>query len=191
MEMLRIPTLVFALGMYLPLELNLPALVGGVLSHYVTRRSERPGVDGRTMRERGVIIASGSWRAARSAASRRGAAALRLVLRGPRAHALLRPRGDLAAGVDRRLLAVLRAYLWWRATRVPAARPRDDGVRRRMQNDTTVLERFLRYVRYDTQSREGAEHVSEHAGTAGAAPRPRDRAAGARAHDAAIDDTAT
>jgi putative OPT family oligopeptide transporter len=60
MEMLRIPTLVFALGMYLPLELNLPALVGGVLSHYVTKRSEARGAEaGRDIRERGVIVASG------------------------------------------------------------------------------------------------------------------------------------
>ena len=59
MEMLRVPALIFALGMYLPLELNLPALVGGALVHYVTRRSERAGDAGRDMRERGVIIASG------------------------------------------------------------------------------------------------------------------------------------
>lgn len=60
MEMLGVPALVFALGMYLPLELNTPALVGGYLSHLVTRKSERVGGSrGRTMRERGVIIASG------------------------------------------------------------------------------------------------------------------------------------
>jgi membrane associated rhomboid family serine protease len=59
MEMLRVPALVFALGMYLPLELNLPALVGGVLSHYVNVRSEGAGQAGRAMRERGVIVASG------------------------------------------------------------------------------------------------------------------------------------
>jgi putative OPT family oligopeptide transporter len=60
MEMLRIPTLTFALGMYLPLELNLPALVGGIFAHYVDRRADRTGGErGRTMRERGVIIASG------------------------------------------------------------------------------------------------------------------------------------
>jgi putative OPT family oligopeptide transporter len=60
MEMLGAPALVFALGMYLPLELNTPALVGGFLAHLITRRSERTGgVAGRTMRERGVIIASG------------------------------------------------------------------------------------------------------------------------------------
>jgi putative OPT family oligopeptide transporter len=60
MEMLRVPALIFALGMYLPLELNSPALVGGVISHYVSKRSERVGgAAGRTMRERAIIIASG------------------------------------------------------------------------------------------------------------------------------------
>jgi putative OPT family oligopeptide transporter len=60
MEMLGVPALIFALGMYLPLELNTPALVGGFLSHWLTRRSERVGgEEGRTILERGVIIASG------------------------------------------------------------------------------------------------------------------------------------
>jgi uncharacterized oligopeptide transporter (OPT) family protein len=60
MEMLGAPALVFALGMYLPLELNTPALIGGIIAHYVTRRSEKTGGRrGATMRERGVIIASG------------------------------------------------------------------------------------------------------------------------------------
>jgi len=60
MEMLGVPALIFALGMYLPLELNTPALVGGWISHMLTKRSERAGGSaGRTMRERGVIIASG------------------------------------------------------------------------------------------------------------------------------------
>jgi putative OPT family oligopeptide transporter len=59
-EMLGAPALIFALGMYLPLELNTPALVGGFLAHLVTKRSEKAGGErGRTMRERGVIIASG------------------------------------------------------------------------------------------------------------------------------------
>jgi putative OPT family oligopeptide transporter len=60
MEMLGVPALIFALGMYLPLELNTAALVGGFLSHWLTKRSERVGGDpGRTILERGVIIASG------------------------------------------------------------------------------------------------------------------------------------
>src|SRR5215470_12284509 len=60
MEMLEVPALIVALGMYLPLELNTPALVGGFLAHYLTKRSEWIGGHaGQTMRERGVIIASG------------------------------------------------------------------------------------------------------------------------------------
>ena len=60
LEMLQVPALTFALGMYLPLELNTPALAGGFLAHFLTKRSERVGGEpGRSMRERGVIIASG------------------------------------------------------------------------------------------------------------------------------------
>lgn len=60
MEMLQVPALIVALGMYLPLELNSPALVGGVISHYVSKRSEKAGGEaGRSMRERAIIIASG------------------------------------------------------------------------------------------------------------------------------------
>jgi len=60
LEMLGQPSLIFALGMYLPLELNTPALVGGFLSHFLNRRSERTGGEaGKKIRERGVIIASG------------------------------------------------------------------------------------------------------------------------------------
>lgn len=60
MEMLEVPALTFALGMYLPLELNTPALVGGFLAHVLQRRAERTGgEEGQGLRERGVIIASG------------------------------------------------------------------------------------------------------------------------------------
>lgn len=59
-ELLGAPALIFALGMYLPLELNTPALVGGFIAHLVTKKSLRhEGWRGRTIRERGVIIASG------------------------------------------------------------------------------------------------------------------------------------
>ncbi len=60
LEMLGQPSLIFALGMYLPLELNTPALVGGFLSHFINKRSEKQGGEqGKSIRERGVIIASG------------------------------------------------------------------------------------------------------------------------------------
>ena len=60
LEMLGAPALIFALGMYLPLELNTPALVGGFIAHWMERRSAAVGgEEGRSIRERGVIIASG------------------------------------------------------------------------------------------------------------------------------------
>jgi putative OPT family oligopeptide transporter len=60
MEMLGVPALTFALGMYLPLELNTPALVGGFLAHSVNKRAERiGGKKGSSLRESAVIIASG------------------------------------------------------------------------------------------------------------------------------------
>jgi uncharacterized oligopeptide transporter (OPT) family protein len=60
LEMLGKSSMVFALGIYLPLELTAPVLAGGVLSHIVNRRSEKTGGEvGNRIRERGVIIASG------------------------------------------------------------------------------------------------------------------------------------
>jgi putative OPT family oligopeptide transporter len=60
LEMLQVSALVFALGMYLPLELNTPALVGGILHELVTgRAAKQKGETGRAIRERGVVIASG------------------------------------------------------------------------------------------------------------------------------------
>jgi putative OPT family oligopeptide transporter len=60
LEMLGRSSMVFALGMYLPLSLTTPILAGGFLSHLVGRRSESLAGDrGRRVRERGVILASG------------------------------------------------------------------------------------------------------------------------------------
>lgn len=60
LEMLGKSSLVFALGIYLPLGLTTPILTGGFLSHLVNRRAEKiAGETGRRIRERGVILASG------------------------------------------------------------------------------------------------------------------------------------
>ncbi len=60
MEMLSVPALIFALGMYLPLELNTPALVGGILAHFLGKRADKDGgAEGAGIRERGVVVASG------------------------------------------------------------------------------------------------------------------------------------
>lgn len=60
LEMLGKSSLVFALGIYLPLGLTTPILAGGFLSHFVNRRAEKTdGEPGRRIRERGIILASG------------------------------------------------------------------------------------------------------------------------------------
>ncbi len=60
LEMLGVSSMVFALGIYLPLQLTTPILAGGFVSHLVNKRSAiTSGEQSRTIRERGVIIASG------------------------------------------------------------------------------------------------------------------------------------
>ncbi|HVP63241.1 MAG TPA: OPT/YSL family transporter, partial [candidate division Zixibacteria bacterium] len=60
LEMLGTSSMVFALGIYLPLGLTSPILVGGFMSHLVNKKAEATGgVRGNSMRERGVILAGG------------------------------------------------------------------------------------------------------------------------------------
>ena len=60
LEMLGKSSMVFALGIYLPLDLTAPVLAGGVLSHIINKESEKAGgEEGGRIRERGVILASG------------------------------------------------------------------------------------------------------------------------------------
>ena len=55
---IKIPALAFALGMFIPLELNVPLLVGGAVNWFVTTRSEDKAVNERRG-EKGTLIASG------------------------------------------------------------------------------------------------------------------------------------
>ena len=54
----KVPALAFALGMFIPLELNLPLLVGGAVNWYVTTRSTDPAVNAERG-EKGTLLASG------------------------------------------------------------------------------------------------------------------------------------
>ncbi|MBZ0198596.1 MAG: oligopeptide transporter, OPT family [Ignavibacteriaceae bacterium] len=58
LTMLKVPALAFALGMYIPLELNTPLLVGGLIAHFVSTRSKDEKTN-TARRERGTLIASG------------------------------------------------------------------------------------------------------------------------------------
>ena len=55
---LKIPALAFALGMFIPLDLNIPLLVGGAINWYVTTRS-KDKAENEKRGEKGTLIASG------------------------------------------------------------------------------------------------------------------------------------
>ena len=54
----KIPALAFALGMFIPLELNTPLLVGGAINWFVTSRSKNVETN-KARGEKGTLIASG------------------------------------------------------------------------------------------------------------------------------------
>ena len=58
LTMIGVPALAFALGMFIPLDLNTPLLIGGLISWYVGSRSKDEQVN-KSRRERGTLIASG------------------------------------------------------------------------------------------------------------------------------------
>jgi hypothetical protein len=59
MNMLGIAPLAFALGMYIPLSLNTPILVGAIVAHLVQRSAKKDEALANARRERGTLIASG------------------------------------------------------------------------------------------------------------------------------------
>ena len=58
LTMIGVPALAFALGMYIPLELNTPILIGGLIAHFVSTRSSDEKLN-KARKERGTLIASG------------------------------------------------------------------------------------------------------------------------------------
>jgi putative OPT family oligopeptide transporter len=54
----KVPALAFALGMFIPMELNVPLLIGGAVNWYVTTRSSDEAVN-KARGEKGNLIASG------------------------------------------------------------------------------------------------------------------------------------
>jgi len=58
LTVLKIPALAFALGMFIPLELNLPLMVGGAIAWYVSTRSKEKQIN-EERKDRGTLLASG------------------------------------------------------------------------------------------------------------------------------------
>ena len=58
LTLFKVPALAFALGMFIPLELNVPLVIGGFINRFVTTRSKDAQVN-EARGERGTLIASG------------------------------------------------------------------------------------------------------------------------------------
>jgi putative OPT family oligopeptide transporter len=58
LEMMKIPPLAFAIGMYLPIGINTPLFIGGVVSHFVGQSSKDAAVAEARV-QRGTLMASG------------------------------------------------------------------------------------------------------------------------------------
>ena len=58
LTMFKVPALAFALGMFIPMELNIPLLVGGAINWFVTTRSKNAD-ENKERGEKGNLIASG------------------------------------------------------------------------------------------------------------------------------------
>lgn len=58
LTLFKVPALAFALGMFIPMELNIPLLVGGAINWYVTSRNNDSELN-RARNDKGTLIASG------------------------------------------------------------------------------------------------------------------------------------
>ncbi|MDR1757568.1 MAG: oligopeptide transporter, OPT family [Bacteroidales bacterium] len=58
LDRIRVPALAFSLGMFIPLHLNLPLLVGGTIAWFVGSRSKDAEIN-KARKEKGTLLASG------------------------------------------------------------------------------------------------------------------------------------
>ena len=58
LDMIGIPALAFSLGMFLPLQLNIPLLVGGTIAWFIGTRSKDEAVN-KARKDKGTLLASG------------------------------------------------------------------------------------------------------------------------------------
>ncbi|HOV22697.1 MAG TPA: OPT/YSL family transporter, partial [Candidatus Marinimicrobia bacterium] len=58
LEIIRVPSLAFALGIYLPIQLNTPLLFGGLVAYLVSKSTKNEAL-AKARSDRGTLIASG------------------------------------------------------------------------------------------------------------------------------------
>ncbi len=114
LESIHIPPLAFALGMYLPLELNTPVLAGGIIAHFVSTRSKDEALNN-ARRERGTLIASGLI--AGGAIMGVLSAGLKFFKINYTDFGWTWPESDGAEFLAMAMFAVIAAYLYWDSMR--------------------------------------------------------------------------
>ncbi len=122
MQMIGVPSLAFALGMYIPQELNTPLLVGGLVAHFVAKSAGKNEKLAAARTQRGTLIASGFIA---GGAIMGVIAALLKFLNGKYDLGPLGFSFKYAAGTGPELLAiglycVLLVYMYWDAKRAKA-----------------------------------------------------------------------
>lgn len=58
LEMVKVPSLAFGLGLYIPLELNMPLLIGGIIAH-IAANGSKDNLINKLRHHRGILISSG------------------------------------------------------------------------------------------------------------------------------------
>jgi len=122
-EMVGVSSLAFALGMYLPLELNSPILAGALVA-YLVRRSGGSDEVGQRRHERGTLVSSGLI--AGGALAGVAAALVQWIgsMRGKPLLPDLANTGPLGNWLGLGAFLALCAWIYWDATRaVPPERP--------------------------------------------------------------------
>jgi putative OPT family oligopeptide transporter len=120
MQMIGVPSLAFALGMYIPQELNTPLLFGGLVAHFVAKSAGKDEKLAAARNSRGTLIASGFIA---GGAIMGVIAALLKFLKTKMALGPLAYSFDYALGRGPELLALalyllLIAYMYWDSKRV-------------------------------------------------------------------------
>jgi uncharacterized oligopeptide transporter (OPT) family protein len=119
-QMVGISALAFALGMYLPIELNTPILAGAIVAYFVKRPSGNPVLE-RARGNRGTLIASGFIAGGAIAGVLDGVIRFALDVSGREVTYELGNDGAVGNWLGLLVFVGLGAYLWWDARRATEA----------------------------------------------------------------------
>ena len=115
LAMSGVPALAFALGMYLPVQLNTAVLLGGFISYLVGRSSADEKIS-KERQERGILVASGYI----AGGSIAGVVAAVIAALGWDAFLMVRYSESLSELVAIAMLALLSFFMYWYSKRVRA-----------------------------------------------------------------------